>query len=281
MRVFSFKKSFILNALWVPLQFQDTALITIAVPAALLRLAPADHVRVLAAIAAMVAFVSMIVPPVSGAISDSMRRRGVARRIPILAGVAIDAACLIVAAQAHTLGGFITFLLLATMGANITLSAYQALIPDIVPQSEWGKVSGVRSVTFLLGTVVGIGVAAGTTPQSTLIGIAIAMLLGAFTVFGITERPADRREDRAHISDWHDFTVVFVSSRVFGVWPGAAHDVRPVFLQRHTSRAQRACRNGVRGARLARRRDHLGHRAGNRLRSRAAQISSSRSAVFP
>ena len=72
MRTFSLWRSIAINAFWVPLQFQDTALITIAVPAALLRLAPEDHIRVLAVIAALVAFVSMIVPPVSGAISDSL-----------------------------------------------------------------------------------------------------------------------------------------------------------------------------------------------------------------
>ena len=212
MRTFDVRKSLTLNALWVPLQFQDTALITIAVPAALLRLAPDDHVRVLAVIAALVAFVSMIVPPVAGAISDSLRRKGVGRRIPILAGVSIDAVCLVLMAGAHDLGAFITLLLLATMGANISLAAYQALIPDIVPQREWGKVSGVRSVTFLLGTVVGIGVAAGTTTQSTFVGIAVAMLLGALTIFAIKERPIpDQTQEHAHVSDWHDFTVVFVA----------------------------------------------------------------------
>ena len=210
MRTFSLWRSIAINAFWVPLQFQDTALITIAVPAALLRLAPEDHVRVLAVIAALVAFVSMIVPPVSGAISDSLRRRGVPRRVPILTGAAIDAACLVLMAQAHTLGTFVTFLLLATMGANISLASYQALIPDVVPQADWGKVSGVRSVTFLLGTIVGIGVAAGTYPQSTFIGIAVAMALGALTVLLIREHPVSESEEHAQVKDWHDFTVVFI-----------------------------------------------------------------------
>ena len=209
---YGFWKSVLLNAFWIPLHFQDTALITIAVPAALLQIVPGDHVRVFAVIAALVSFVSMIVPPVAGAISDSLRRRGVPRRWPILAGAAIDTVCLIMMAQAHTLGSFMTFLLLATMGANISLAAYQALIPDIVPQRAWGMVSGVRSVAMVAGTVLGIGVAAGTIPDSTFIGIGIAIALGALTLFGIAEHALpDQPQEHAHISDWNDFTVVFIA----------------------------------------------------------------------
>lgn len=203
----------LLNAFWVPLHFQDTALITIAVPAAVLQLVPNDHVRVFAVIAALVSFISMIVPPIAGALSDRLRRRGVPRRAFILAGAALDVACLVMMAEANSLGLFMTFLLLATLGANVSLAAYQALIPDIVPKPAWGSVSGVRSVAMVLGTVVGIGVAAGTLPSSTFIGIGVAIGLGALTLFGIAERPVPQSESEepAHISDWHDFTVVFIA----------------------------------------------------------------------
>lgn len=205
-------KSVLINAFWVPLHFQDTALIAISVPAALLTLVPRDHVRVFAVIAALVSFVSMIVPPIAGAISDKLRMRGVPRRIPIVAGAALDIACLIMMAEVHTLGLFTTFLLLATVGANVSLAAYQALIPDVVPQASWGSVSGVRSVAMVVGTVVGIGVAAGTYPSSTFIGIAVGIGLGALTLFAIGEhRIPDQPEEHVHISDWHDFTIVFAA----------------------------------------------------------------------
>lgn len=205
-------QSVLINAFWVPLHFQDTALIAISVPAALLTLAPHDHVRVFAVMAALVSFVSMIVPPVAGAISDRLRLRGVPRRVPIVAGAALDVACLVMMAEVHTLGLFTTFLLLATLGANVSLAAYQALIPDVVPQAAWGRVSGVRSVAMVVGTVVGIGVAAGTYPSSTFIGIAIGIGLGAITLFAIGERRIPNQpQEHAHISDWDDFTVVFIA----------------------------------------------------------------------
>lgn len=205
-------QSVLINAFWVPLHFQDTALIAISVPAALLTLVPHDHVRVFAVIAALVSFVSMIVPPIAGAISDRLRERGVPRRIPIVIGAGLDVACLLMMAQVHTLGLFMTFLLLATVGANISLAAYQALIPDVVPQASWGAVSGVRSVAMVVGTVVGIGVAAGTYPTSTFIGVAVGIGLGALTLFAVGEnRIENQPEEHAHISDWNDFTIVFLA----------------------------------------------------------------------
>jgi MFS family permease len=210
-------KSILLNAFWVPLHFQDTALIAISVPAALVHLTPGDHVRVFAVVAALVSFVSMIVPPIAGAISDNLRRRGVPRRAPILVGAALDVASLLMMAQVHSLGLFVAFLLLATMGANIALAAYQALIPDSVPQAAWGSVSGVRSVAMVVGTVVGIGVAAGTFPSSTFIGVAVGIGLGAITLFAVAERKIpDQPEEHAHISDWHDFTIVFLARAFLG-----------------------------------------------------------------
>ncbi len=154
----------------------------------------------------------MGVPPLAGALSDRLRRRGVPRRAFILGGAAIDVACLIMMAEVHTVGLFAVFLLLATVGANIALAAYQALLPDVVPKSLWGTVSGVRGLAMVVGVIVGIGVAAGTYPQTTFIGIGVAIGLGALTLFAVPERDApNEQEDRAHISDWHDFTVVFVA----------------------------------------------------------------------
>jgi MFS family permease len=107
---FGFRKSTLINALWVPLQFQDTALITISIPAALATIDPVDHVRVFASVAALVSLVSMIVPPVAGGISDALRRRGVPRRAVVLTGAGLDVAALVMLAQVHALGAFVAFL---------------------------------------------------------------------------------------------------------------------------------------------------------------------------
>ena len=212
MKQYSVWRSILQNAFWVPLFFQDTALPAIAIPAAVAVLSPHDHVRVLAVIVALISFVSMIVPPIAGAISDALRRRGVPRRVPIFVGAAIDVACLVMLAEVHSLGLFMTFLLLATMGANISLAAYQALIPDVVPKEAWGMASGIRSVAMLLGTILAFGVAAGTPPATTFIAVAVAVGAGALTLLGEPERAIpDQAEEHAHVTDWHDFTIVFIA----------------------------------------------------------------------
>jgi len=166
-------------------------------------------------LAALVSLVSMVIPPLAGAFSDRLRRQGVPRRAFILGGAAVDVVCLVMMAEVGSLGLFAVFLLLATFGANVALAAYQALLPDVVPKTLWGTVSGVRGVAMVIGVVGGIALAAGTYPQTTFVGIAIAIGLGALTLFAVPERDASaERENPAHVSDWHDFGVVF-AARLF------------------------------------------------------------------
>ncbi len=211
MKNYSVWKSALQNGFWLPLFFQDTALPAIAIPAAVASIEPQNHVRVLAVIVALMSLVSMIVPPIAGAVSDALMRRGIPRRIPIWVGAAVDIASLVTLANVHSLGLFITFLLLATMGANISLASYQALIPDVVPKDAWGMASGIRSVAMLVGTILGFGVAAGTPAPTTFIGVAVAIGFGALLLLGESEVKVPEPEEHAHISDWHDFSIVFVA----------------------------------------------------------------------
>lgn len=206
-------QSVLINAFWVPLFFQDAALPAISVPAVLTAMAPRDHVKWVAFVLAFVAFVSMVVPPIAGAISDNLRQRGVPRRVPIICGAALDVACLLMMAEVHTVTMFAVFYIIATLGANICLAAYQALIPDAVPQASWGIVSGIRSVAMVVGTALGLGMAMGTYPSSTFIGLAAGVGLGAMTLFAVADgaAPDQTQKEHAHISDWNDFTVVFIA----------------------------------------------------------------------
>ena len=77
-----------LNALWIPLTVQDTALMAIAVPAMTFRLAPENHVFVLSVLASIVALATAVVPPLGGWLSDALRRRGGSRRAFVGVGVA-------------------------------------------------------------------------------------------------------------------------------------------------------------------------------------------------
>ncbi|MGA2758903.1 MAG: MFS transporter [Candidatus Cybelea sp.] len=201
-----------LNALWIPLTVQDTALMAIAVPATTIRLAPENHVVVLAVLASTVALATAVVPLFAGWLSDSLRRRGGSRRAFVGAGVAIDVAALSALAYAHTLVWFSVLLVIATLGANVALSAYQVLLPESVPRRNWGVVSGVRGASTLVGSVLGFAIA-GSMPNPSLsfLATAVIMAVGGLSLFAISDGTYDDGEEQAHVRDWHDFIVVFVA----------------------------------------------------------------------
>ena len=101
------RASALLNAFWVPLAFQEAALLAIAVPARLLKLAPTSYTTALATIASLCAIVSMIAPPIAGTISDHLRRqRGGTRKTIIVSGAIVDIICLVLASRATTTVAF-------------------------------------------------------------------------------------------------------------------------------------------------------------------------------
>lgn len=202
----------ILNVLWLPLTFQDTALLTIAVPAMTVKLAPGHHVFVLSALASVAALATMIVPPLSGWLSDARRRRGGSRRSIVWAGILIDVAALVGLAYVNTLPLFAFLIVMATLGSNVALSAYQVILPESVPRQYWGVVSGIRGVTTLAGSIVGFAIAGlAPSPQITFMAAGLAMALGGLSLFGIHEGAYGGDQPHEQRREWHDFVVVFTA----------------------------------------------------------------------
>lgn len=202
----------LLNALWIPLAFQDAALITIAVPAALLKLAPGSYVFALSALASISAMASMAVPPIAGWFSDRERRHGGGRRGVVVIGVVLDIAGLLLLAIAHDVYSFGACLILSMIGANIALAAYQAMLPDLVPREKWGTVSGVRGAATLIGTIVGLGIAGvAPNPSFTFVATTIVIAICALSLPFVRETQSKETEDPAKVRDWHDFGVVFMA----------------------------------------------------------------------
>ena len=190
-----------LNALWVPLTFQDTALMTIAVPAATVQLAPANHVFVL---------------------SGARQRRGARRNgraaawaggSPTRCGAAEARAATFVAAglvdrrrgarRARVLaraGRVRGLLVVATVGANVALCAYQVLLPESVPRAQVGASSRACAARRrCAGTVLGFAHRGRRCPIRALTFLAAAaiMALGGLSLFGIGDGQVRRRGTRA------------------------------------------------------------------------------------
>lgn len=166
-------------------------------------------------LASLAAIVSMIAPPLAGAVSDHLRRRGGGRRAIILAGAAVDVVCLLLAAHASSPLMLGALFLGATFGINASIAAYQALLPDTVPREAWGTVSGLRGAANLAGTVVGLAIAGLSDPASAFTATAIFVALGALTILGIREGTL-AGDERVHVRDRHDFVVVFIARLFIG-----------------------------------------------------------------
>lgn len=215
--VYPLRASALLNALWIPLAFQEAALLAIAVPARLLSLAPASYTSALATIASLCAVVSMIAPPIAGTISDTLRRRhGGTRKTIIVTGAAFDIVCLVLAARATTTVAFGALIVASILGAMTSIAAYQALLPDTVPRQAWGAVSGMRGAATLVGTVIGLAIAATTNPSFTLLATAAFVALGTASVYAIRPGTHVDEEEHARVRDWHDFIIAFVARLFIG-----------------------------------------------------------------
>jgi MFS family permease len=201
----------LLNAYWIPLNFQGSALLAIAVPAALLKFQTATgHTQLFAVLVSVAAAIGIFVPPPVGAISDYLRRRGGQRRPFILFGAALNVGALIWLAFTGSLWTFTLALLVGVLGQSISTAGYQALIPEVVPREDWGASAGYQGVASIIGAVGGLAVGGLATPEATFLWTALVVGLGGVTV-ALTPEGKWVEPDHVHVSDWRNFGVVFAS----------------------------------------------------------------------
>ncbi|MDQ6944094.1 MAG: MFS transporter [Candidatus Eremiobacteraeota bacterium] len=196
-----------MNALWVGIHFQDTALVAIVVPAIVLRLAPHDHTAVLAMLATFVYVAVAVVPPVAGWLSDRARRRGGDRRRETALALLVDVLAIGAMAFAASVGAVGAALVAATIAITAAQTIYQALLPEVVPRAAWGTSSGARGVMTLAGTVLGLLAAALLPPQLALFAMVAVMVVAALSLAAIPAPAAGAPTPHATIRDRHDLTV--------------------------------------------------------------------------
>jgi MFS family permease len=201
-----------LNALWVGVHFQDAALMTILVPALLLVLAPANHTTVLAVLSTIAAIGTAIVPPFAGALSDSARRKGGDRRIQTAVILAVDTLALIVMAQVSTIVGLGGAVVVATIALMSGSTIYQVLLPEIVPRRLWGTAAGFRGAMTLVGTIVGLALAALLPAHTALLVDAAGVALSAVTLIFVPPSPpyVAPAASGATVRDRWDFFVTLI-----------------------------------------------------------------------
>jgi MFS family permease len=104
--------------------------------------------------------VAMAVQPIVGVLSDRARSK-LGRRLPFLIGGAVlIAASLFLLVAAPTLWVLLLGVILIQFSSNILQGPWQALIPDLVPESQRGMASSLKGVMDIVALVVG-GLVAG------------------------------------------------------------------------------------------------------------------------
>ncbi len=108
------------------------------------------------------AFVSLLVNPLFGLLSDQMRGKWAAwgkRRPFILIGTLVNIAGLAWMAFAPDLVSLMLAYAVVQFSGNAAQAPFHALLPDIVPPEQRGFVSGIMGLLLTLGSVAGVLVA--------------------------------------------------------------------------------------------------------------------------
>ncbi len=148
-------------------------------------------------------FVAMALPPIVGAWSDRLTTRFGRRRPIIVAGTLGTTIGLAVLFAAHSYLQLLIGYLIVQVFFNGAGAAYAGLVPDVVPESEFGQASGYLATMVQLGSGAGLAVTAlitGPRYPATYLVIAGVILLSVIPTVAVA-----RREGREPVParPWH------------------------------------------------------------------------------
>ena len=193
------------------MQFQEAALLSILVPAIVLRLAPQTHTFVLAWLSTAAAVAAALVPPFVGALSDRARRLGGDRRVQTAVLLLVDAIALLLMSRAGTIWSIAAALIVSVGAMNGAATIYQVLVPEIVPRTAWGTSAGFRGAMTLFGTIAGLAVAALLAPPPALLITAGLIALSALTLRAIPRANGVASDAHAVIRDRRDLGITLIA----------------------------------------------------------------------
>ena len=136
---------------------------------------------------------AMFTQPLAGLLSDRSTSRWGRRRPFIAAGVALDMPFLLMMALATSYPTLLLAGVLLQFSSNIAHGALQGLIPDLVPEEERGRVSGVKSLMELL-PLIGLIPVAGMVDRGNVVAafaiVAASLVVTAgITILAVREEP--------------------------------------------------------------------------------------------
>jgi MFS family permease len=184
-----------LGAFWFAISFNWGALLTVVVPAEVLRFVPeAQKGLYLGLLFAGGAVLAMAVSPIAGALSDRSTLSMGPRRPFVVLGVLLAVPGLLGMRYASTYAAFAAALLWVQLTVNVAGSAFNGLIPDKIPPAQRGAMSGVMGGMMMAGTIAAAllsGRLVGHGMTGIIYWVIAGVLLGstAILVWKIRETP--------------------------------------------------------------------------------------------
>jgi Na+/melibiose symporter-like transporter len=188
---------FTLNSYWFALSFLWNSMGPILLPTMVPLLVPESQKGgALGVLSACGLLLAIVVQPLAGAWSDSHTTRWGRRRPYLVGGTLGDVVFLLLMATAGNYLVLLVGYLLLQISSNIAHGPYQGYIPDLVPLSKRGAVTGVKQFLEIVGIIatslaVGNLVANGQIVTAFVAIIAFLLLTMAITAFTVTELPFD------------------------------------------------------------------------------------------
>ncbi|MFO0045385.1 MAG: MFS transporter, partial [Armatimonadota bacterium] len=186
-----------ISSFWFATNFHWGAILLLLLPGDIETLLPNQKAQALGLIVSLGALPALLVPLISGALSDRCTRPEGRRKPYIATGVLVNVFGLLGMALGVSVFKSVPLYCLAyvlvQVGNNIATGAYMGVIPDIVPENERGKASGFMALMTQLGTLVGavaVGMLLGKLPSLMKYGaiMGVMLIVGAWTYFGIQEK---------------------------------------------------------------------------------------------
>jgi MFS family permease len=203
----------VLNAYWLGLSFMWNALHPIILPAVLLNYVPDDRKNTYLGLLTFLGLViAMLVQPLSGAISDGWKSRFGRRRPLMIFGTLFDFVFLAILAWMGGLGWLFIGYIGLQFSSNIAHGPLQGLLPDIVPKTQLGVASSLKTFmdmfALILASLLAGRMINSETRDPTTIILTVILLLAvtaSITILGVREKPTGAGER----TDWKALSAQF------------------------------------------------------------------------
>jgi len=138
--------------------------------------------------------VAMLIQPLAGMLSDRSTLRWGRRRPYIFVGTVLDVVFLAIIGWATNYWMVLAGIVLLQLSSNVAQGALQGLIPDLVPEDQRGRASGVKAIMELLPSIlmaftIGPLIGRGHVELSVVLVMASLLLAMLITVFTVSEDP--------------------------------------------------------------------------------------------